>query len=48
MQDEAWTDKPWTDKPSGVHDYRASSCYAAGFTLRWELLDESEPPDPED
>ena len=36
--------QPWTDQPSGVHDYRASSCYAAGFTLRWDLLDESEHP----
>ena len=25
--------QPWTDKPSGVHDYRASSCYAAGMSL---------------
>jgi hypothetical protein len=27
---------PWTDRPSGVHDYRASNCYAAGAVLRWE------------
>jgi hypothetical protein len=27
---------PWTDDPAGVHDYRASSCYAAGVYLRWE------------
>ncbi len=28
---------PWTDRPAGVHDYRVSSCYAAGVTLRWDL-----------
>jgi hypothetical protein len=27
---------PWTDRPSGVHDYRASNCYAGGAILRWE------------
>ena len=29
---------PWTDRPSGVHDYRASNCYAAGAVLRWETI----------
>jgi hypothetical protein len=28
---------PWTDRPAGVHDYRVSSCYAAGAVLRWEV-----------
>jgi hypothetical protein len=28
---------PWTNRPSGVHDFRVSSCYAAGVTLRWEM-----------
>jgi hypothetical protein len=27
---------PWTDRPSGVHDYRASNCYAGGAIVRWE------------
>jgi hypothetical protein len=27
---------PWTERPAGVHDYRVSSCYAAGAGLRWE------------
>ncbi|HEY1381326.1 MAG TPA: hypothetical protein VGF55_31285 [Gemmataceae bacterium] len=30
---------PWTDRPSGVHDYRASNCYAAGATVRWETTE---------
>ncbi len=30
---------PWTDRPSGVHDFRASNCYAAGVTLRWEVVE---------
>src|SRR3954447_20596508 len=30
---------PWTDRPSGAHDYRVSSCYAAGVALRWEVAD---------
>jgi hypothetical protein len=29
---------PWTDRPSGVHDFRVSSCYAAGATLSWEAV----------
>lgn len=36
--------QPWTDQPSGVHDYRASSCYAAGRILRWELRDDAQLP----
>jgi hypothetical protein len=27
---------PWTEHPTGAHDFRASNCYAAGATLRWE------------
>jgi hypothetical protein len=43
FQDVYFVDlQPWTDRPSGVHDYRVSSCYAAGVTLRWEeIADES-------
>jgi hypothetical protein len=38
FQDQFFVDlQPWTDGPLGVHDYRASSCYAAGATLAWEL-----------
>jgi hypothetical protein len=29
--------QPWADDPSGAHDFRVSSCYAAGAHLRWEL-----------
>jgi hypothetical protein len=37
FQDVYFVDlQPWTDRPSGVHDFRVSSCYAAGVTLRWE------------
>ena len=40
FQDLYYVDlQPWTDGPLGVHDYRASSCYAAGATLAWELAD---------
>jgi hypothetical protein len=31
--------RPWTEHPSGVHDFRASNCYAAGAILRWERVD---------
>lgn len=27
---------PWTGRPSGVHDFRASNCYAGGAILRCE------------
>ena len=30
---------PWTDHPSGAHDFRASNCYAAGVTVRWEAVE---------
>jgi hypothetical protein len=29
---------PWSERPSGVHDYRVSSCYTAGAVLRWEVV----------
>jgi hypothetical protein len=32
--------RPWTEHPSGVHDFRASNCYAAGAVVRWELVGE--------
>jgi hypothetical protein len=31
--------RPWTEHHSGVHDFRASNCYAAGAVLGWELVE---------